>query len=56
MAKCSFCRENIEPGTGKMFVAKDGKIIHFCSMKCEKHRNKLKRLPRNMGWIGGETK
>lgn len=56
MAKCSFCRETIEPGTGKMFVTKDGRIIYFCSTKCEKHMNKLKRNPRNMKWVRGESK
>ncbi len=56
MVKCSFCRKDIEPGTGKMFVTKEGKVIHFCSMKCEKNKNKLKRIPRKLGWIKGESK
>ena len=50
MAKCSFCGTNIEPGTGKMFVKKDGKILYFCSRKCEKNMLVLKRKPRDTRW------
>jgi large subunit ribosomal protein L24e len=47
---CSFCGEEIEPGTGKMFVKKDGKVLYFCSRKCEKNMIKLKRNPRKFKW------
>ncbi|MBL7100355.1 MAG: 50S ribosomal protein L24e [Nanoarchaeota archaeon] len=50
MAKCSFCGERIEKGTGKLFVFKTGKVLHFCSSKCEKNTLKLKRKPRNFKW------
>lgn len=50
MAKCSFCGKIIEPGTGKMFVKKDAKILHFCSKKCEKNLLKLKRKPLKIKW------
>ncbi|MBN1502974.1 50S ribosomal protein L24e [Candidatus Woesearchaeota archaeon] len=50
MARCSFCGEQIEPGTGKMFVKKDAKIFYFCSRKCEKNLLKLKRKPRTTRW------
>jgi large subunit ribosomal protein L24e len=56
MAKCSYCSRNIEQGTGKMFVTKDGKIIYFCSKKCEKNMLKLKRNPRFLKWIRSEKK
>jgi large subunit ribosomal protein L24e len=49
--KCSFCNENIEQGTGKMFVKNDGKIFYFCSKKCEKNMLKLKREPKNVRWV-----
>jgi large subunit ribosomal protein L24e len=48
---CSFCGEEIEPGTGIMFVKKDGSILYFCSSKCEKNMLKLRRVPRKVGWI-----
>ena len=51
MAKCSFCKNIIKPGTGKMFVKKDGKVLWFCKMKCEKNMLKLKRKPQNVKWI-----
>lgn len=50
MASCSFCGEKMEKGTGKMFVYKTGKILHFCSSKCEKNLLKLKRKARNLKW------
>ena len=43
MARCSFCDRVLRHGTGKMFVKKDGKVLYFCSMKCEKNMRKLKR-------------
>lgn len=50
MAKCSFCKTDITPGTGKMFVRKDGSVLHFCSNKCEKNMLKLGRNPRYIKW------
>ena len=50
--KCTFCSSEIIPGTGKMFVKKDGKVFYFCSMKCEKNMLKLGRKPRNVRWTG----
>jgi large subunit ribosomal protein L24e len=50
MARCSFCKEVIEKGTGKIFVKTDGKILNFCSNKCEKNMLKLKRKPREIKW------
>ena len=50
MVKCDFCGKIIPKGTGKMFVKKDGKILHFCCSKCEKNLLKLKRKPREFKW------
>ncbi len=50
MVKCSFCGYEIEKGTGIMFVKKDGKILNFCSSKCEKNSLKLKRKARELKW------
>ncbi len=54
--KCSFCRENIEPGTGLMFVKSDGKIFYFCSSKCEKNMLKLRREPKDVKWVSKKKK
>ncbi len=51
MANCSFCEQDIEKGTGKIFVKKDGKILYFCSTKCEKNLLKLKRKPLKIKWV-----
>ena len=48
--KCSFCGVNIEKGTGKIFVRKTGKVLYFCSNKCEKNMIKLGRKPRKIKW------
>jgi len=48
--ECAFCGEQIEPGTGTMYVRKDGTIYHFCSKKCEKNMLVLKRKPRTTRW------
>jgi large subunit ribosomal protein L24e len=50
MARCDFCKNVIEKGTGKMFVKKDGKVLDFCSTKCEKNFIKLRRNPRTTKW------
>ena len=47
---CSFCGQEIEPGTGKMYVKKDATVFYFCSNKCQKNQLKLKRIPRRTRW------
>ena len=47
---CTFCGLEIEPGTGKMYVKKDGVVFNFCSSKCQKNLVKLKRVPRRTEW------
>lgn len=46
---CTFCGEPVEPGTGKMFVKRDGSIFFFCSSKCQ-NNYKLGRVPRRVEW------
>ncbi len=50
MVKCSYCGDEIKQGTGKIFVFKTGKMIYFCSNKCEKNQKKLKRTARKFKW------
>ncbi len=50
MARCDFCGSQIEPGTGKMYVKKDGNTIRFCSSKCQKNMLDLGRTPRTEKW------
>jgi len=47
---CSFCGQEIEPGTGKMYIKKDATVFYFCSNKCQKNMLKLKRVPRRTRW------
>ena len=48
--KCTFCGDEIERGTGKTKIMKDEKIVHLCSMKCEKNMFKLGRVARETAW------
>jgi len=50
MARCDFCKIHIKEGTGKKFVKKDGKVLDFCSNKCEKNMLKLGRKSRTTKW------
>jgi large subunit ribosomal protein L24e len=47
---CSFCGSDIEPGTGKMFIKKDGVVHYFCRSKCQKNMLNLRRLGRDTQW------
>jgi large subunit ribosomal protein L24e len=47
---CSFCGNEIEPGTGKMFIRKDGTVFLFCSHKCQSNMLHLGRVPRWTPW------
>ena len=47
---CTFCGASIEPGTGKMYVKKDGTTYLFCSNKCSKNMIEMGRVPRKVTW------
>jgi len=47
---CSFCGNEIEPGTGKMYVKKDGTMYSFCTHKCYENMIQLRRIPRRTRW------
>ena len=48
--KCSFCGKEIPKGKGIMYVKNDGKVLYFCSRKCEKNMLALGRKARNVTW------
>ncbi len=50
MVKCSYSGDEIKPGTGKMYVKDNGKVLWFKNSKCEKNMLKLKRDPRKFEW------
>ena len=47
---CSFCGREIEPGTGTLFIRKDGSFFQYCSSKCRKNSLHLGRVPRRVRW------
>lgn len=53
---CSFCGTDIEPGTGKMYIKKDGTRYLFCSNKCQKNMVAMKRVNRNVKWTAAFEK
>ncbi|HTP54430.1 MAG TPA: 50S ribosomal protein L24e [Thermoplasmata archaeon] len=48
--QCSFCAREIEPGTGTMFVKRDGTVFHFCSSSCRKQQLLLGRVGHRFKW------
>ena len=46
---CDYTGEEIEPGTGIMYVQNDGTVLHFVDSKAEKNF-KLGREPRDLEW------
>ncbi|MFP4005161.1 MAG: 50S ribosomal protein L24e [Candidatus Hadarchaeia archaeon] len=46
---CSYCGDDITPGTGLMYVKRDGTILYLCSSKCEKNM-KLGRRAEELEW------
>jgi large subunit ribosomal protein L24e len=48
--QCSFCADEIEPGTGTMFVKRDGTVFHFCSSSCRKQQLYLGRVGHRLKW------
>ena len=46
---CDYTGEAIEPGTGIMYIANDGTVMHFVDSKAEKNYL-LGREPRDLEW------
>jgi len=55
MRNCTFCGGAVEPGTGQLFVRKDGSLFYFCSTKCQ-NNYKLGRVPRRVQWTAAGKK
>ena len=53
--QCSFCAEEIEPGTGSMFIKRDGSVFHFCSSSCRKQQLDLGRVGHRLKWTRAYT-
>ena len=56
MPTCAFCGDQIDKGTGKMYIFTSGKINHFCSNRCEKNLLHLKRKPLKIKWTAAYRK
>ena len=50
---CDYSGQEIEPGTGTMYVKTDGTVLWFADAKCEKNYF-MGRDARDLEWIGGE--
>jgi len=47
---CSFCSQPTVTTRTTMVVKSDGKVMYFCSTKCERNHN-LGRSPKKVKWI-----
>jgi len=47
---CSFCAGEIEPGTGQLYVKRDGSLFAFCSSSCRKQQMSLGRVGHRLRW------
>ena len=56
MVKCTYCGHVMEQGTGKMLIKNDSSLNYYCSNKCEKNSNKLRRDPRKLKWTEASRK
>ena len=50
MTKDTFSGEEIEPGTGIMYIRKNGEVLHFKSSKSLRNMLQLKRINRHVKW------
>ena len=54
--QCSFCADEVEPGTGTMYVKRDGTIFWFCTSSCRKQQLHLGRTVRTAGDVLGHPR
>jgi large subunit ribosomal protein L24e len=47
---CSFCGNPLEPGTGMMFIKKDGSVYYFDKRRCKLSLLDFGRLNRRTKW------
>jgi large subunit ribosomal protein L24e len=47
---CAFSGDPIEPGTGLMYVKRNGEVLHYKTRKCLKEHQKLGRINRYVKW------
>lgn len=43
--KCSYCTQEIEQGTGLMYVKKNGALRYYCSDRCYKFNEIYSKKP-----------
>lgn len=50
MPTCTYCGKVFDRLSGKALIQNSGKILYFCSNKCEKYMFKLGRSPVRLKW------
>jgi large subunit ribosomal protein L24e len=50
MTKCSFCGKEESPHLGVHLIRNSGHVDFYCSSKCRKNANKLKRDKKKLKW------
>ena len=47
---CAFSGDDIEPGTGLMYVKRNGEVLYYKSRKCLREHQGLGRVNRYVKW------
>ena len=55
MPVCSFCKRRYKEPRGLTIFTFDGRSIHYCSGKCRKNMEHLKRDPKRTNWVKKQT-
>ncbi|MCI4335737.1 MAG: hypothetical protein L3K17_00860 [Thermoplasmata archaeon] len=53
--QCTFCAGEVEPGTGTMFVKRDGTVFVFGSSSCRQQQLHLGRVGHRLKWTRAHT-
>ena len=51
MPVCTFCRKRFKEPRGLTVFTFDGRSLYFCSGKCRKNMDHLKRDPKKTDWV-----
>jgi ribosomal protein L24E len=51
MPVCSFCKRRFKEPRGLTVFTFDGRSVFFCSSKCRKNNDNLKRDPKKVNWV-----
>jgi large subunit ribosomal protein L24e len=54
MPICAYCKKDFDRTSGKAVIMNSGKILYFCSGKCDAYMLELERNPKRLKWTKPE--